>query len=156
MTLKLYKIRYDRKCLTKIADITADAQAEVDAKPKDDKSILRPVFSVSRSHLGQQWAQFNYAYVPEYGRFYFIDDIISQSYNMLELHLYVDVLQTYRTELLSTAFEIVRSQSINSSRYIDPELPLVCNKWQDPNSLRFGNIPATTGNNYIMTVAGGA
>lgn len=155
MKASFYRISADRKCLTKMDKVTDEVALSVSFHLKESKSILNPVLILEADKLGNKWATVNYAYIPEFSRYYFIEDIVTLNHNMLELHLSVDVLQTYASSLKATAFEIVRSQSLHSGSFIDPELPILSDKFINTEMLRFGTVPANTGKNYIMTVAGG-
>lgn len=52
----------------------------------------------------------NYAYIEEFNRYYFIDDIVVKSTNIYTLVLKLDVLETYRTYLLETTMLINRNE----------------------------------------------
>lgn len=45
--------------------------------------------------------EFNYAYIPAFKRYYFIKDITSVRNDLWRLHLVVDTLETYKTEILN-------------------------------------------------------
>lgn len=53
---------------------------------------------------------YNYAYIPEFERYYFIENITLQSNNINVLTLKVDVLKTYEKEIL------------NSDLYVEKEI----------------------------------
>ena len=121
------------------------------AKLKENCSILNPVLTLTSV---EDFADVNYAYIPEFKRYYFVDDIVTLNYNMIEVHCSVDVLYTYQANLMNTKFEWVRSYTLNSGLFPDPEWPLQSNKANINKVL--GVFPHSTGNNYTLTVAGGA
>ena len=152
--IKLYNSNTDRKKLekdlnNKIADIDT-------MQIKEPCSVINPVVIVSRSSVGKQWANVNYAYIPMFHRYYFVDNITLQHDGLLELALSVDVLMTYADDLKGQQLEVVRSSSLNSKLYIDPEMPMQANKLLSYKTL--GLIPesvSASSKNYYLTVAGG-
>lgn len=50
-------------------------------------------------HVNPLAYYYNYAYIDKFGRYYFIDDIVNVSNNRWEIHLSVDVLYTFSTDI---------------------------------------------------------
>ena len=123
---------------------------------KEDTSVFSPTMIISKSAAGAQWAQANYAYIPDFGgRYYFIDNIIAETGGKLAYHMTVDPLKSYAAQLLATSFFIARSESINSKYFLDTEKALEVKKVIDYRG-PFGNITQSdTGNKFCLTVAGG-
>lgn len=82
---------------------------------KDATSILRPTIEVSSS---SNLSSFNYMYISDFGRYYFIDDIVSTHNNRWEISAHVDVLETYATEILNNS-AVVRRQQSQYNLYLD-------------------------------------
>lgn len=59
---------------------------------------------------------FNYCYIPDLGRYYFVDRVSFEGNNAYELSLRVDVLKTYETEILAATGRV--SESDNPDPYI--------------------------------------
>ncbi len=77
------------KKMSLVADLVGHFRAEVD--------IVNPVVTIERSSaLG-----FNYVYIADFGRYYFVDEVRAVRNNVLELHLSCDPLESFRTEILS-------------------------------------------------------
>lgn len=150
--LTLMKCTDDRK---KINKKPAPLTGEIQCAMKDNSSIINPVMIISKERLGEQWAEANYANIPDFGgRFYFINNIEVMTGGRIAFHMTVDPLKTYAGELMSTSFMIARSEKKGSPYFIDAEKALQGNKVVDYDIL--GNIPQdTTGNKYVLTVAGG-
>lgn len=155
--ITLYKISCDRKQIDKskswdkIVDITETLIV------KQPSSILNPVITLALSTIGaKNYAAVNYSYVPDWGRYYFVDDITLENNGILTLTLSVDVLMSYKDKILSSQQFIARAESLNSALYIDSERPIQANKKISvPDSVVLGIFPESTGNNYVLTVAGG-
>lgn len=150
--LILMKCTDDRK---KINKNPAPLTGEIQCAMKDNSSIINPVMIISKERLGEQWAEANYAYISDFGgRYYFINDTEAMTGGRIAFHMTVDPLKTYAGELMSTSFMIARSEVKGSPYFIDAEKALQGNKVVDYDIL--GHIPQdTTGNKYVMTVAGG-
>lgn len=75
---------------------------------KDDCDICDPVIEVeSTSNL----SAFNYAHIPDFNRYYFINKIENTGAKFWRLTLHVDVLHTYHTALLNC--EVIAANSYN-------------------------------------------
>lgn len=63
----------------------------------------------------------NYAYIPEFNRYYFINDIISIRRNIWQLIMNVDVLMSYKDELLKLDAFIVRNE-FDFNKYVKDDM----------------------------------
>lgn len=64
----------------------------------------------------------NYCYISEFGRYYYITNIESEKTNLWRLHLHVDPLNTYASQILANPAVIARSTDtfnlyLEDSRY---------------------------------------
>lgn len=85
---------------------------------KRDTSILKPVLLIAST---QNILQFNYLYISEFGRYYFIDDIRSVHDNLWEISAHVDVLETYKDQILNNS-AVINRQQVRFNTYLnDPE-----------------------------------
>ena len=75
-----------------------------------NQSILSPVFIIPATEV----YTYNYAYVPTLHRYYFITDIVALENNMLEVHMQVDPLQSFKTEILACKAICSRSEWRNN------------------------------------------
>lgn len=149
-TVTLYSNSSDRKVVNK----NLEEIYSVKCRLKEPCSILRPIVTLTRTSVGKRWASANYAYIPAFNRYYFIDNITLLNGGLMQIEMSVDVLQTYAEQILGSQQEVVRAQSLNSKMYIDPEMPLQANKLIDADII--GGFPDSSGNNYFLTVAGGS
>lgn len=151
VTMEIRKTENDRKKINKKTALLCTVSCQI----KEDTSIFQPTMLVSKSALGKDWAVGNYAYIKEFGgRYYFIDNITAMTGDILAFHLTVDPLMTYSGKIMGTAFQIARSEDLNSRYYVDTEKPILQSKFVEKHIL--GHIPQDlTGNKYTITVAGG-
>jgi hypothetical protein len=116
---------------------------------KRDTSILRPVLLVNSV---QDIFTFNYMYISEFGRYYFIDDIRSVHDNLWEISAHVDVLETYKTAILANN-AVIRRQSLKYNTYLnDPEWKTYA--YEQVAAFKFPKTPFSKDLKYILTVAG--
>lgn len=82
---------------------------------REETSIINPVILVESN----DFPNYNYCYITEFNRYYYIADIISVRNGLWELSLSVDVLMTYNAGILKLNGFIERSQSLHNDRLID-------------------------------------
>lgn len=75
-------------------------------KVKSPSSLETPKVELSTAYPGN----FNYAYIPEWNRYYFITDC-SYDEGLWVLQLKVDVLATYKTEIGNASLYVIRSSA---------------------------------------------
>ena len=115
---------------------------------KRDTSILRPVLLINSA---QDIYTYNYMYISEFGRYYFIDDIRSVN-NMWEISAHVDVLETYKNQILANT-AVIRRQSRKYNTYLnDPEWKTYA--YEQVAAFKFPVTPFNKDLKYILTVAG--
>lgn len=152
ISISLYKNDSDRKRIGK--QLGGALAEELPCTLKENTSIISPTIIISAGILGKNIAQANYAYIPDFNRYYYIDEPIAATGQMVELKLTVDVLRTYKGGLYGTAFMIARAEALNNGYFIDTEKALQNRKTAYYKIL--GHITqSTTGNKYTITVAGG-
>ena len=86
MEIKLYKTSSPRKKLVK--DLT-DGITLVGTL-RAQSSVMSPTFTVQDTAV----VGYNYCYIPDFGRYYYINGINALRANLFELSLGVDVLMT--------------------------------------------------------------
>lgn len=159
--MTLYQCNCDRRKVYKATSLVPVQDITETFRLKEPTSVIHPTVIVSRETVGKNWAVANYAYIPMFKRYYFIDNITALNGGLIQYDMTVDPLYTYASKeqgfsLLKTAFEIARSESLNSKYYIDPELYLQTYRTIEP--VIVGNIPQTSASSakkYVITVAGG-
>ena len=116
---------------------------------KEATDILNPVITVAYNayHIN-----INYCYIPDFGRYYFINDYIIDG-DTVTLKLHVDVLYTYRNNILNSQCIAERSSSSFSIGLTDGFI-----KAENGYRYNFSKFPYTFGGAnscYILTVTGG-
>lgn len=108
MEIKLYKCADDKRVLSKTL---SGAVSKTCVVKDDNNSILNPRVQIAQFSA---FKDYNYAYIPDYGRYYYIDDMAVDLGGLISLALSVDVLQTYSAQIRATKALIYRqSQNFN-------------------------------------------
>lgn len=83
---------------------------------RDEVSIMNPTIRFDTDQI----MRYNYAYIPELQRYYSIDDITVFRQGVTDVTMSVDVLMSFRRDILST-IAVVDKQAMqeNGDEYID-------------------------------------
>ncbi len=101
-------------------------------KLKSPVNINNPILSLSSKIVyddgyGGGWTyetkDYNYAYIPAFERYYFIENITLQSNNINVLTLKVDVLKTYENDILNSDLYVEKEMNhiIESDKTLEQE-----------------------------------
>lgn len=117
MTIILYKNTSEDNQINKtlVEDITLEGTL------RDDTSIQDPVIVFN---LGKEVFNYNYAYIPEFNRYYFIENIRTVRTNLTQISMHVDVLMSFKDEFLQNEGYIDTSLSYGNFYLNDPNLPV--------------------------------
>ena len=110
MTITLYNNTSPNNKINKV--LTNSTQLTGDFR--EETGLISPVFRVE----GMQNRSFNYAYIPDFNRYYYITGYSSLGHNILELQLKVDVLMSYKTDIYATTGYVERA-SLNTATQPD-------------------------------------
>ena len=64
---------------------------------RDESRVVNPVITVKAKNL----SSYNYCYIPEFNRYYFIDELVSVKNDLWRVSLHVDVLERRSGQKLS-------------------------------------------------------
>lgn len=76
---------------------------------REDCSVINPVIKIE-SFSGFDLTQCNYCYIPDFGRYYFINNIKCVG-KLFEIEAHVDVLSTYKTAIRNNKAIVSRQQN---------------------------------------------
>lgn len=107
MELILYTNNSDNKVVTK--NITT--LATINGTLRADCSIIDPVITVSDSVMNNAMAAAcNYAKIAQFGRYYYVNNIVSAG-KFWEIHMHVDVLASFQTQLKALDAVVARQET---------------------------------------------
>ncbi len=104
MTITLYENKSEWNKIKK--SLNTATKIELTGTLKDPTNIETPIITIETS---SGVLDKNYAYIPDFGRYYFITDKQVITTNLVKLNLQVDVLMSFQNEILNTPCLIERS-----------------------------------------------
>ena len=104
MTITLFNnaspANFVKKSLTEIGAISGNI--------RNPSSIIDPVITIERdSPIG-----FNYAYMPDFSRYYFVTGISTEVNGLIAVSMHVDVLMTYKSQIANATAVIKRQENV--------------------------------------------
>ena len=69
---------------------------------KEDTDVKNPVIIISGIAKVGSISGYNYAYIPQFNRYYWIDNISFNKGGLIELYMRVDVLMSYKESILNS------------------------------------------------------
>lgn len=128
------------KSLSSIATLTGNL--------REESELINPTILVERSSM----SGVNYAQIPEFDRYYFVERIESVRTNLWRLTLHVDVLYTYRAAIRRNRALIYRQQN-RFDLMLDDGI-FRCK--QNPRIYRYEFPNGLDNFNYVLITAGGS
>lgn len=120
MKLYLYQCLCENNRLDKRSYLTQ--LFELDGTLREECSLITPVIQVQLIELAKI-IKANYAYIPDFGRYYYIDDIIGERTGIITLYMRSDVLMSFREGILNLDVFCSRNEYDFSTDLIDNLLP---------------------------------
>lgn len=152
MPISIYNNSSDKKVVGKTKTLVVTSNYIL----LEDCSIINPRLKLvySSSILSA-----NYAYIAEFNRYYFINNITILAGEILLLELSIDVLETYKTQIKALTC-IIKRNSITFNKYLDDPLFQAENKRQiqtkSITSTEFApDALSSSSPCFVLTIAGG-
>lgn len=117
---------------------------------RDSSSIINPVILVE----GANFDGFNYAYIPQFDRYYFIKNIINYRNNLWILELECDVLMSFKSSILNMNCILIETEQTGADRYLANSRVWVSKVKDKTDIISFPNGLLESGE-YILITAGG-
>lgn len=154
MTIKLYKIKDDRRQLEKTLNAET-LQRTMNGHLKSDCSIMDPIIEITYDPV---LAGCNYMYIDDFERYYHINNIEVGAQRAF-IHAHVDVLQTYAQQIRQLDCIIARQESKDHANlYLNDKIFRALN-YKIINTVRFPKTPFMNGkqnvDSLVLTVGGG-
>lgn len=147
--INLYKNSAEPNRVDKTADLST--VGTISGVLRQECSLVNPEIIIQYDKP----PDFNYCYIANFGRYYYVENIVSMRQNLWRVRLRCDVLMTYKTQILNLNARIARQQYTYSYRQIDSEIPFTNDPEitvQDiPNSVNLGKPHYE---NILLTVVG--
>ena len=119
---------------------------------RDESSIINPIILISSNKEDIPY-MYNYAYIPAFGRYYFITDIESVRTGIWRVSMHVDVLMSYKEQIKNLNVIINNSEETGANDYLSG------NQWitNVKNTTSIVNFPNGLNDEgeFILITAGG-
>ncbi len=122
----------------------------VSCSVKDTMSFEKPIILLQYSgNMGNV----NYVYIPKFSRYYFVTDVIPMTGGRYELHCNVDVLESYKNQILNLTCIIDKQEYLhNANMYLDSDFVTLASAFN--SAINFPNGFNDNGE-FILICAGG-
>lgn len=142
MTIVLYNntspANYVNKEITQVESLTGYL--------REASSVTDPTFVIERSSP----VGFNYVHIPEFGRYYFVTGISSDTTNLVAVSCHVDVLMTYKAAIAEMQ-AVIRRQEFSYNLMLDDN---IFKAYSNPK-FKLKKFPNSFNDfSYILAVAG--
>lgn len=143
MKIKLYNTRSTNNTIGKV--LTDELETEI--RLKSATNIKTPIVLL----FSENFPHFNYAWLDDFNRYYFITNIESFPNHIYQLTLSIDVLETYKTDILNSSGFISKQETINPYYNTDYESEI---KKEVDIYKSDTKINVTARNNVLITLGG--
>lgn len=149
MLVSFYKTASDKFEVNKSLTLVKE---NVDCELKLPTNLRQPMLIVSDPEIVAQYAQLNYARIPNFGRYYYVSTPTVGYNDILTLTLDCDVLMSFKAGI-NQAEAILDRQESEANLYFNDNEFYALNK-ETLNTVKFPNSLDKTGS-LIMIVQGG-
>lgn len=145
--LSVLTTRTDKRYLVK----TSNEITTREVRLKSGSSIIDPILimkKLSDSHI----RQFNYAFIKEYQRYYFVNDITEMNGDLISVSLHVDVLSSFANDIKGLSCLIIRQENLNNPYFVDEEVMTRVKRIREKKNI---GVIGENITNYYLTVNNG-
>ena len=142
------KLMYNKSPKNQVGKATNDIST-ITGTLKENCDMLSPSVLVETTPI--EIVKSNYAYIAAFNRYYFITDYSVIRQNLIQLNLHVDVLESFKTDLLKCSCITSRQKNTWNLYLNDGALRTYQNALFQ--TLNFPN--GFTAHEYVLAVAGG-
>ena len=127
-----------------------DAEVTFSGSLRDTSKMLNPEVMIETNSLNG----FNYAYIPQFNRYYFIKEIESYRTGLWVVKMEVDVLESYKASILNLDCIIEATEDYMANDYLSDSESWVTSVKAKTDILNFNSGLLDSGE-YILITAGG-
>lgn len=156
MNIQFFKCHSSEERVIKDIELLRDGQGNIignyDGFLREKSSITTPVFRIETLDTGEEfpWARINYFYVPSWGRYYYITDVVVMRTHLYEIHGKVDVLMSFSGDLMNCT-GIVQNNENAWNMFLDDGS---CRVYQDSLIFEHDFPTSFTTQQFVLAVAG--
>ena len=147
MVITLYKNNSERNCVTK----TLSNPRTLNGTLRQETSIKTPIITIAGD---ENTPFFNYAYIEDFARYYFITDIKSIRNGVWEISFLCDVLMSFKNDILNAYAVIDQTQEYDIYNYLSSDTFTASVK-DKTDIINFSGSSLLSSGEYILITAGG-
>lgn len=110
MDITFYNNRSEKNKINK----TLETPFTLSGDLKGETSVINPVIMIEHGNP----TGYNYAYIPEFNRYYFISEITSVRTGLWRVSMVVDVLMSFKTQIMNVPVILSDSEEHESEMYL--------------------------------------
>ena len=130
-------------------DKSLSSELKLTGSLREQSSVVNPSIMIQTTNP----SNYNYAYIPEFKRYYFITDMVSVRTGLWEISMHVDVLMSFKDSIKSTSIILSDTETTGQTNYISGE-QWVRNVKDTTEIINFPKHLPVKGE-YILITAGG-
>lgn len=147
MIIRLYKTNSDPNDVDKVLS----AEINIEVELKGECSITRPQLLICKSE-NNFYAGYNYLYIPDFKRYYYIDSITLLPGGYIVLSASVDVLMSYRSQIRGLNCLIERQEYIYNPYIADNYIAM--SQGTKIKAIDCGQVGDDNYTTYLTTIGG--
>ena len=147
MVLVLYKNNSERNCVIKVLT----NELTLNGSLRHETSVKTPVITIAGD---DSIISYNYAFIVEFNRYYFITDIKAVRNGIWELSLLCDVLMSFKDDILTSYAVIDQTQEYDIYNYLSSDT-FVTSVKDKTDIINFSGSSLLDSGEYILITAGG-
>lgn len=113
MNLSLFVNNSEKNRLEK----SLSGEIKMTGQLREQSSVVNPSIMIKHDNP----SAFNYAYIPEFSRYYFITDITSVRTGLWEISMHVDVLMSFKESIKGTQVILSDTETTGQTNYMSGE-----------------------------------
>ena len=125
MNIEIYK---NSSCINKVDKSISLLSTFENARIKENTSLYNLSLIIGNINSIENINNWNYAYIPKFQKYYFINDKIMLNGNNVSLKLKEDVLMSFKDTILNSDFIVSRQETKRNNFLIDTQLPIHVDK----------------------------
>ena len=145
MEITLYKTSEENNKIDKTLSVPYNMTGSL----RNESSVIRPSILIEIENP----TKYNYMYIPDFGRYYFIKEMTSVRTNLWRLDCEVDVLKSYANEIKTLTVIIDKNKDYSrTNQYLDDGSFIIENK----NTIEIKNFNSGFNDeaSYVLVTAG--
>lgn len=148
MQIKLYHNASENNQLSKNIDLVNTLTGTF----RHESGIVRPHVLIEAASIGNV----NYAYIPEFHRYYYIEEIDTVRNGIWSLHLVVDPLMSFKFDIENMQVILVETETVGVDNYLADDRVWVTKVKDKTSIIQFPSGLLDNGEYILITAGGGA